>query len=74
VLVTHPFHAHRGRRLRVLFERRLASGRLLVCDDGASGSVTVPEAATDRAGAPAAGPLTFELLVEMCAAVAAITR
>ena len=73
-MVTHPFHTHRGQRLRVLFERRLASRRLLVCDDDASGTVTVPEAATDRAGAPAAGPLTFELLVEVCAAVAAITR
>jgi hypothetical protein len=74
VVVTHPFHVHRGQRLRVLFERRLASGRLLVCDDGASGTVTVPEAATDRAGVPADRPLTFELLVEVCAAVAAIKR
>jgi hypothetical protein len=74
VVVTHPFHSHRGQRLRVLFERRLASGRLLVCDDGASGTVTVPEAGTDRAGAPAAGPLTFELLAELCAAVAAVKR
>lgn len=72
--VTHPFHSHSGQRLRVLFERRLASGRLVVCDDGASGTVTVPEVATDRAGAPAERPLTFELLVEVCAAVAAIRR
>lgn len=72
--MTHPFHSCSGQRLRVLFERRLASGRLLVCDDGASGTVTVPEAATDRTDAPASGPLTFELLVEVCAAVAAIKR
>lgn len=70
--MTHPFHPHSGERLRVLFERRLASGRLLVCDDGASGTVTVAEAATDRAGVPADRPLTFELLVELCAVVAAI--
>jgi hypothetical protein len=70
--VTHPFHPHSGERLRVLFERRLVSGRLLVCDDGASGTVTVAEAATDRAQDPAERPLTFELLVELCAAVAAI--
>ena len=72
--MTHPFHPRSGQRLRVLFERRLASGRLLVCDDGASGTVTVPEAGTDRAGASAAGPLTFELLAEVCAVVAAIKR
>ena len=70
--MTHPFHSHRGQRLRVLFERRLASGRLLVCDDGAGGTVTVAEGATDRAPAPAEGPLTFELLVEVCEVVAAI--
>jgi hypothetical protein len=74
VVVTHPFHSHSGQRLRVLFERRLASGRLLVCDDGESGTVTVAEAATDRGAAPAAGPLTFELLVQVCAAVAAVKR
>jgi hypothetical protein len=74
VVVTHPFHPRSGQRLRVLFERRLASGRLLVCDDGASGTVTVAEAATDRGVEPAAGPLTFELLVEVCAVVAAIKR
>ncbi|MGH3450943.1 MAG: hypothetical protein ACRDQW_09455 [Haloechinothrix sp.] len=70
--VTHPFHPHSGERLRVLFERNLASGRLLVCEGGLSGTVTVAEAATDRAGVPAERPLTFELLVEVCAAVAAI--
>lgn len=70
--VTHPFHLHNGERLRVLFERRLASGRLLVCDDGAEGTVSVPEAATDRAEAPGERPLTFELLVELCVVVAAI--
>ncbi|MBW3576130.1 MAG: hypothetical protein KY462_00010 [Actinobacteria bacterium] len=72
--MTHPFHPHSGQRLRVLFERQLASGRLLVCDDGESGTVTVSEAATDRAGAPADRPLTFELLVKLRAAVAAIKR
>lgn len=70
--MTHPFHPCSGQRLRVLFERRLGSGRLLVCDDGAHGTVTVSEAATDRADAPAERPLTFELLIELCATVAAI--
>ena len=72
VTVTHPFHLYSGQRLRVLFERRLASGRLLVCDDGADGTVTVAEAATDRAPAPADRPLTFELLVKVCEVVAVI--
>ena len=70
--MTHPFHPRSGERLRVLFERNLASGRLLVCDDGVSGTVTVAEAATDRAPVPADRPLTFEVLVELCATVAAI--
>lgn len=70
--MTHPFHPHSGQRLRVLFERRLASGRLLVCEGGPAGTVTVPEAATDRAEEPAHRPLTFELLVEVCAVVSAL--
>lgn len=41
IVVTHPFPSHSGQRLRSLFERRLVSGRLLVCDDGESGTVTV---------------------------------
>jgi hypothetical protein len=56
----------------VLFERRRGDGLVYVCEGGPLGSVTLPADATDR-GAPAAGrPLTCELLIELCAAVAAI--
>jgi hypothetical protein len=75
VVVTHPFHRYRGERLRVLFERRLASGVLLVCEGVEPGStVSVLEAATDRGCAPAERPLTLDVLVEVCAVVAAMTR
>ena len=71
--MTHPFHRHRGERLRVLFERRLASGVLLVCEGVEPGStVSVLEAATDRGRVPAERPLTLEVLVEVCALVAAM--
>lgn len=72
LVVTHPFHPLFGQRLRVLFERRRGGGRVFVCEGGALGSVTLPVGATDR-GVPAAErPLTYELLVELGAVVAAL--
>ena len=59
--------------MRVLFERRLASGVLLVCEGVEAGStVSVLEAATDRGCAPAERPLTLEVLVEVCSVVRAV--
>jgi hypothetical protein len=52
--------------------RRHASGRLYVCDGGALGSVTLLEDATDRGAEPAERPLSFEVLVELAAVVAAL--
>ena len=54
VTVTHPFHPLSGRRLRVLFERKLAGGRAVSCEGGPLGSLMVPLAWTDRGPAAAA--------------------
>lgn len=72
LVVTHPFHPLCGERLRVLFERRRGGGRVYVCEGGALGSVTLAEGATDRAAPAAERPLTYELLVELGAVVAAL--
>jgi hypothetical protein len=72
LVVTHPFHPLHGERLEVLFVRRWGTGRLYVCAAGGLGSVALPEDATDRGPEPASGPLTFEVLVEVAALVAAI--
>ena len=72
MVVTHPFHPLRGTRLEVLYVRRLATGRVYVCDGGGGRNVALAEDATDRGLEPAARPLTFEVLVEVAAVVAAI--
>jgi hypothetical protein len=74
LVVTHPFHPLRGQRLAVLIERRLPEGRLYVCEGGPLGTIGVPEDATDRVPAPAATPLTGEVLAGLVEVVAAITR
>jgi len=56
----------------VLFERRFPNGRLYVCEGGAAGTIGVPEDATDRVPAPAATPLTAEVLAGLVELVAAI--
>jgi hypothetical protein len=72
LLVTHPFHPLRGERLEVLYVRRLAAGRVYVCDAGGGRNVALDEAATDRGLEPAGRPLTFDLLVELAAVVATL--
>jgi hypothetical protein len=72
LVVTHRFHPLCGERLRVLFERRRGAGRVYVCEGGPLGSVTLPEGATDRAAPAVERPLTYELLVELGAVVAAL--
>ena len=52
--------------------RRQRTGRLYVCDGGVLGSLTLPEDATDRGSEPAERPLSFEVLVELAAVVAAL--
>jgi hypothetical protein len=72
LVVTHPFHPLRGERLEVLFERRRGGGRVYVCEGGPLGSVTLPEDATDRGRPAAERPLTYELVAELGAVVAAL--
>jgi hypothetical protein len=71
-VVTHPFHALRGERLEVLYVRRVATGRVYVCNAGDGRNVALDEAATDRGPEPAGRPLTFDLLVELAAVVTAL--
>jgi Family of unknown function (DUF5372) len=70
--VTHPFHPLSGQRLPVLFERKLPGGVVVHCEGGPRGSVQLPAGWTDR-GLPAArGPLTYEVLIGLAAAVEAV--
>jgi hypothetical protein len=72
LVVTHPFHPLVGQRLEVLYVRREAAGRMYVCDTGNGRNVKLDEAATDRSPVPADRPLTFEVLVDVAAVVAAL--
>ena len=72
VTVTHPFHPLTGQRLRVLFERRLAGGLAFSCEGGPLGSLMLPLSWTDRGPAAARVPLSYEVLVEVAEAVAAV--
>ena len=68
----HPFHPLSGQRLRVLFERKLASGVAVSCEGGPLGSLMVPLAWTDRGAAPAAAPLTYEVLADLAGVISTI--
>jgi hypothetical protein len=72
LVVAHPFHPLFGRRLEVLYVRREAAGRMYVCDGGGGRNVKLDEGATDRGPVPAERPLTFEVMVELAAVVAAL--
>jgi len=72
LVVTHPFHPLCGERLEVLYVRRFPSGRVYVCDGGRGRNVALDEGATDRGAEPAGRPLTFEVLCELAAVVAAL--
>jgi hypothetical protein len=72
LVVTHPFHPLFGERLEVLYVRRLATGRVYVCDGGADRNVALAEDATDRGAVPADRPVTFEVLAGLVAVVDAV--
>jgi hypothetical protein len=61
-----------GRRLRVLFERRLAGGVAFSCEGGPLGSLMVPLSWTDRGCVAAQAPLTYEVLIELAEVVSAV--
>jgi Family of unknown function (DUF5372) len=70
VVVTHPFHPLSGQRLEVLFAKRRDDGVVFVCAGGIYGSVTLPQAWTDR-GEP---PLAHRLSAEGLAAAGTLVR
>ncbi|MHB8288439.1 MAG: DUF5372 family protein [Acidimicrobiales bacterium] len=73
VVVTHPFHPLSGQRLQVIFEKtRPGTGRVVVCEGGPAGRVTLPVGWTDRAPAPLPHRLAAEGLVELAELVAAM--
>jgi hypothetical protein len=72
LVVTHPFHPLCGERLEVLLERRCGAGRVYVCDAGGGRNVELGEDATDRGQEPGERPLSFEVLVELAAVLAAL--
>ena len=72
MLVTHPFHPLAGQRLEVLGGTRRGGVGFLRCAGGSLGAVTLPVAWTDRAERPARTRLTYEAMVELAVAVAAI--
>jgi Family of unknown function (DUF5372) len=71
LVVTHPFHPLFGERLEVMYVRRFPTGRVYVCDGGRGRYVALDETATDRGPEPAERPLSFDVLVELAAVVAA---
>jgi hypothetical protein len=65
VVVTHPFHPLSGQRLEVLFARRRDDSVVFVCAGGVYGSITLPQAWTDRGELPRAHRLSAEGLAAL---------
>ncbi len=72
VVVTHPFHPLRGRRLEVLLDRRCGGSRVFVCDAGDGRNLELAEDATDRGVVPGERAVSFEVLVGLAAVVVAL--
>jgi len=65
VVVTHPFHPLSGLRLEVLFAKRRDDSVVFVCAGGVYGSITLPQAWTDRGEPPRACRLSAEGLAAL---------
>ncbi|HEX2645950.1 MAG TPA: DUF5372 family protein, partial [Candidatus Dormibacteraeota bacterium] len=75
IVVTHPFHPLAGQRLPVVLERRRAGAeRVLVCEGGPAGRVTLPVGWTDRVPAALSHRLGPEGLTALAELVAALQR
>jgi hypothetical protein len=73
IVVTHPFHPLFGERLPVIFEKsRPGAERVLVCEGGPAGRVTLQVAWSDRAPARQAHRLGVEGLAELLELAAAL--
>ena len=73
VVVTHPFHPLSGQRLEVLFAKRRDDNVVFVCAGGVYGSITLPQAWTDRGELPLAHRLSIEGLAALDTLVRAIS-
>jgi hypothetical protein len=65
VVVTHPFHPLKGRRLEILFVKRRGVAAVFVCSGGLGGQMTLPVAWTDRGEPPVAHRLSVEGLAAL---------
>ena len=61
-----------GQRLNIIFERKRVDGPLYICEGGALGTIGLPARWTDLGPAPAERPLTYDVLAELAALVAAL--
>ena len=73
VIVAHPFHPLSGQRLEVLFAKRRDDNVVFVCAGGVYGSITLPQAWTDRGELPLAHRLSIEGLAALDTLVRAIS-
>ena len=73
IVVTHPFHPLAGQRLFVLFEKaRTGAERVVVCEGGPAGRVTLPVGWTNRAPAALEHRLAIDGLGELAMLVVAL--
>ena len=72
-MITHRFHPMFGARLEVMGRERRGGRACLRCVGGPLGSLVVPVEWTDLVAPVTSAPLTYEVLVELAAAVRAIT-
>ncbi|MGH9122483.1 MAG: DUF5372 family protein [Acidimicrobiales bacterium] len=73
MVVTHPFHPLAGERLVVIFEKgRQGAQRVIVCEGGAAGRVTLPVTWTDRVPAPLGLRLSPDGLIALAELAAAL--
>ena len=72
VVVTHPFHPLRGRRLAVLFVKRRGADVVFVCAGTAGGQVTLPHSWTDRSEPAVAHRLSLPGLADLAAVTRAV--
>src|SRR5262249_29525360 len=75
IVVSHPFHPLAGQRLPVVLERRRPGAeRVLICEGGPAGRVTLPVGWADRVPAALSHRLGPEGLTALAELVAALQR
>lgn len=72
MVITHPFHPLAGQVVQVVGRERRGARFCFRCIGGPSGTVVVPAEWTDRTEQRAQTRLTYEVLVELAAAAAAV--